>query len=273
MTLQQVDDFREEARILAELLATLDPSDWARETAFKGWTINDVVQHLHFSDNMALLSATDVEAYVKLRDEIRAARDRGATLIELTRARIGHIKGRELLATWTAHWQLLCDALAAKDPDERLTWSGPDMGVRMFATARQMETWAHGQEIYDVLGLDRDNADRIKNIAVIGVKTYGWTFANRGLEPPGPPPYVRLTAPSGATWEWNEASEENRVEGSAVPFCQVVTQVRNITDVALTVTGKPARQWMAIAQCFAGPPEDPPAPGSRIPGGLPKASA
>ncbi|MGI9426008.1 MAG: TIGR03084 family metal-binding protein [Hyphomicrobiaceae bacterium] len=265
MSLQQVQDFREEAEELHKLLAALDDDDWQRETTFKHWTINDVVQHLHFSDNMALLSATDVDAYVRLRDAIKARRDSGATLMQLTHERIGHLTGRALLETWAGHWSKLCDVLAAKDPDERLTWSGPDMGVRMFVTARQMETWAHGQEIYDVLGVTRVNTDRIKNIAVIGVRTFGWTFANRQLAPPGEPPHVRLQAPSGETWDWNESNTTDSVIGSAVGFCQVVTQVRNVADTTLSVRGPAAMQWMQLAQCFAGPPETPPAPGTRLP--------
>lgn len=267
MTLQQIDDLREEARELGGLLATLDDGDWERETTFKRWTINDVIRHLHWSDYMGLQSATDPDNYVKLRDAFKQRRDGGATLIEITREKLGHLGGGKLRDIWKSHLEELCTALATKGPDARLIWSGPDMGVRMFATARQMEVWAHGQEIYDVLGKTRSNGDRIKNIAVIGVKTYGWTFANRKLEVPGPAPYVRLTAPSGAVWEWNDHSEDNVVAGSAVEFCQVVAQVRNIADTQLTVEGEPARRWMEIAQCFAGPPETPPAPGSRVPGG------
>jgi len=33
--------------------------------------------------------------------------------------------------------------------------------------------------------------------------------------------------------------------------------------VKIKTTGEAAEQWMAIAQCFAGPPEDPPPPGAR----------
>jgi uncharacterized protein (TIGR03084 family) len=139
------------------------------------------------------------------------------------------------------------------------------MGVRMFTTARQMETWAHGQAIYDLMGVTRAPADRLRNIAEIGVRTYGWTFANRGRSIPGPAPYVRLTAPSGAIWEWNERAPDNTVEGDALPFCQVATQTRNIADTDLRVTGDGARLWMSLAQCFAGPPEDPPPPGTRRP--------
>ena len=157
----------------------------------------------------------------------------------------------------------LAEALGQSDPKRRLPWFGPDMGVQMFTTARYMETWAHGQEIYDLAGAKRNDTDRIENIATIGMKTFGWTFVNRKLEIPGPPPYVRLVAPSGAIWEWNDPSETECVRGDAVDFCHVVTQGRNIADTGLEVAGPVATQWMAIAQCFAGGPVDPPKPGTR----------
>jgi uncharacterized protein (TIGR03084 family) len=114
------------------------------------------------------------------------------------------------------------------------------------------------------MGVARQPTERLRNIAEIGVRTYGWTFANRGLPTPGTAPYVRLTGPSGDVWEWNEPSAGNAVEGSALEFCQVVTQVRNVADTALAVTGEPAQRWMTLAQCFAGPPENPPPSGTRF---------
>ena len=213
MALEQVNDFRAEAQELDAFLAGLDDADWQRETAFKGWTINDVIQHLHYGDILGHKSATDVESYAELRDDLRDARAGGKSIQAFTREKLGHLVGADLLATWRQGYGELCDALAAMEPGARLKWSGPDMGVRMFATARQMEIWAHGQEIYDIMGQDRAHHDRIKNIAVIGVKTYSWTFANRGLEPPGEPPHVRLTAPSGEVWDWNEPSDTDIVEG------------------------------------------------------------
>ena len=77
-------------------------------------------------------------------------------------------------------------------------------------------------------------------------------------------PWVKLAAPSsGAVWQWGEENGENWIEGSAAEFCQVVTQCRNIKDTGLTVHGPVAESWMENAQCFAGPPNDPPPPGLR----------
>jgi len=126
-----------------------------------------------------------------------------------------------------------------------------------------METWAHGQDIYDLLKVEREATDRVRNICHIGVRTFGWTFVNRRLPVPDQPPYVRLDAPSGAVWEWNAKSADECVSGDAVEFAHVVTQGRNVADCNLTVTGPVAESWMRIAQCFAGPPEEPPPPGHR----------
>ena len=126
-----------------------------------------------------------------------------------------------------------------------------------------MENWAHAQAIFDVLGLERIDTDRLKNVAHIGVTTYSWSYKVRGVDPILPKPYVRLTAPSGVIWEWNEPQGDNKVEGSAVEFSQVVTQTRNVGDTGLTMIGEAATTWMNNAQCFAGGSETPPAQGAR----------
>jgi uncharacterized protein (TIGR03084 family) len=261
---QLAADLRAEGDQLYGVLETLSEADWARNTPFKNWTVNDVMGHLHLGDWMVVLTMTDADKYLEVRDARKKARDGGVGMNE-SMAGLGPDiqQGPALLAQWRDHFLKMCDAFATADPKHRVKWSGPDMGVRMAATARQMETWAHGQEVYDLQRQPREVLDRLKNIAVLGVKTFGWTFANRGLTPPGAAPYVRLTAPSGEIWEWNEPDDANKVEGSAVDFCRVVTQGRNITEVDLTVLGEPATAWMAIAQCFAGAPNDPPEPGVR----------
>ena len=173
--IQQVADARAEGAELTAILQPLSDADYERVTAFKGYTINDVLRHLHQGDHMGVLSATDPE---KFRDWYKGRTQRRASGVSSrddARLEYGHLAGRALLEAWQARLDHLCTLLDAKGPDARLVWSGPDMGVRMFATARQMEIWAHGQEIHDVLGLERAPTDRLKNIATIGVRTFGST--------------------------------------------------------------------------------------------------
>ncbi len=262
--LPQAVDFQAEADALRDLLLTLKDTDWDRPTLFKQWTVNDVIQHLHDGDLAAASSVAGRDVFAKRREAIAARRADGRSRILETRDRMGDLVGPRLLERWYTHLTELCGTLSAMAPDTRLAWAGPDMGVRMFTTARQMETWAHGQAIYDLMGVAQTPTDRLRSVAEIGVRTYGWTFANRQSAVPGSAPHVRLTAPSGAIWEWNDPTPDNAVTGEALAFCQVVTQVRNVADTDLVVTGEPARIWMSLAQCFAGPPENPPAPGTRV---------
>lgn len=264
--IQEVEDLRDEGKALEALLAELGPELWSRETPFKRWTVWDVVAHLHLSDQWALAALQGRDAFNRAAAPVFAALGQGTPLKAFTRAQFRDWPGAAILPAWAACFEAIIGQFRALDPKTRLAWFGPDMGARSFVTARYMETWAHGQDVYDLLGRPRSYSDAIRSIATLGVKTFGFTFANRRQAAPTPEPYVRLLAPSGATWEWNTPSETDRVDGLATEFCHVVTQNRNVADTGLEVRGEAATRWMAIAQCFAGGPEDPPAPGSRTAG-------
>ena len=264
-TLPQLLDLRAEADEFDRLLTGLAEADWQRATQFKDWTIADIVRHLHAGDLLALASATGPDTFAAMMAASQARRATGATRREVERERIGSDDtGAALRQRWRTTLDRLIETLAARPPELRLKWAGPDMGLRMFTTARQMEVWSHAQAIYDLVGLERPKASpRLRNIAEIGVRTFGWTFTVHGLPVPPAVPHVRLDGPGGELWEWNAGSSAGHVTGDAVSFCQVVTQTRNVADTALTVDGDTAHHWMSIAQCFAGPPETPPAPGTR----------
>jgi len=250
---QQVTDLREEGEDLYKYLKTLKDDQWPIHTPFKNLTCNQVVWHLHGSDKAAVYSLKDPQGF---RDTIA---ERGKDPDPMG----GDIEGVELREKWWEYFTEMCDLMDELGPDARVPWFGPDMGIRMFTTARQMETWAHAQDMYDVFDDIRTNTDRIKNIVVIGVKTFGWTYVNRKLEVPSDVPYINLTSPSGESWEFGEPKDNNYIKGCAVQFAHVATQGRNIQDVHLEVVGDVATHWMSIAQCFAGPHKDPPAPGIR----------
>ncbi|HEX5612038.1 MAG TPA: TIGR03084 family metal-binding protein [Burkholderiales bacterium] len=256
--LAEAVDLRAEADDFHALLSMLDEKTWWQPTPFKGWTPFDVVAHLHHGDKAATLAIADPPGFQRFL-EARKGKPRPASERELVETRDPLV----LLATWRSMLQELSERIGGMPPDARVAWVGPPMGVRTFAAARLMEVWAHAQDVYDLLRRPRVHHDRIRAIAELGVRTFGFTFTNRGQKPPATKPYVRLDAPSGAIWEWNPPSESDRIGGSAVEFCQVVTQGRNIRDTKLEVAGDAAKRWMEIAQCFAGAPSDPPKPGER----------
>jgi len=257
-------DLREEGLALYKLLENQPEALWDVKTLFKDWTVWDVIAHLHFSDHLAVTTARSVDDFNILLTDLMGHFQKGLGLQDYARTWLGDVSGSVLLERWYAAFTEMCNLFDAQPKDARLKWFGPDMGIRMFATARQMETWAHGQELYDLLAVTRENTDRIKNIAVIGVKTFAFAHKNRGLPVPKDVPYIALTSPSGEVWEFGDADIGNMVSGSAVEFAQVVTQTRNIADTNLVMSGDIAQNWMKIVQCFAGAPEDPPAAGTRF---------
>jgi uncharacterized protein (TIGR03084 family) len=260
--MQQAQDFRDESVALAALIAPLADMDYDTPTLFKGWTINNILRHLHVWNIAADLSLSDEAAFAEFMAAI-ASGIKGGRLPDFEAAYLEGLQGQKLCAAWVQQFDAMNGRFANADPKQRVKWVGPDMSALSSITARLMETWAHGHAVYDVLGVERVDEDRIGNIVRLGVNTYRWTWKNRRMESPGPMPHLRLTAPSGAIWEYGEPPESGLIEGSASEFCQVVTQTRNIADTALSVTGDIATQWMAVAQCFAGPPQDPPVKGKR----------
>lgn len=257
-------DLREEGMALYSLLENQPAALWEVKTLFKGWTVWDVIAHLHFSDHMAVTTARSVDDFNELLADLMGHFQKGLGLQAYARAWLGDVSGSDLLARWHASFAEMCDLFDTFPSDARLKWFGPDMGIRMFATARQMETWAHGQELYDLLAVERANTDRIKNIVVIGVKTFAFSHKNRGLPVPNGVPTIDLIAPSGENWLFEGDASVGSVSGGAVEFAQVVTQTRNVADTNLVVTGDIAHAWMKIVQCFAGAPEEPPAAGTRF---------
>lgn len=262
------NDLLAEYSALHALAQTLSPEQWTLRTPFYGWTPWDEIAHLCFFDEAGLLAATDEKAFAADMCALMAELGQGREISAVTRTRYGHMDGPQLAAYWQTRFSALAGLLAALDPKARLPWYGPTMSARSFATARMMEAWAHGQDVFDTIGVRRAATERLRHIAHIGVTTYGWTFANRKLSVPGPAPYIELDAPGNQTWTWNEPSAEHYVRGSAEDFCLVVTQRRHVDDTRLQYSGQPAREWLAIAQCFAGPPADGPAPGVRAVAGV-----
>ena len=255
-------DFRDESEELFQLISPHSDDVFQRPTLFKGWTVNDVLTHLHTWNWAANASLNDDPEFTEMVVAVTPAAMKGE-LRTFENARYVDLTGRELLETWHSYAQEVAENFHQADAKKRVKWAGPDMSARSSITARLMETWAHGQAVYDLLGVERKSTDRIKNIVFLGLNTFGWSFKVQGQEIPAEVPYLRLTAPSGEIWEWNDPASSNQISGSAEAFCQVVTQTRNIGDTSLKVSGDIATRWMDSAQCFAGRAEAPPPTGAR----------
>src|SRR5450759_969756 len=242
---------RAEGRTLEQLVRPLRCEQWSLPTPAAGWTLAHQIGHLWWTDRVCLTSLTDEPAFLDL---LRQAKANPADLVDEGAARGAREDPAELLEQWSRAREHLADALLAHPQDQPIRWFGPPMRSRSMTTARLMETWAHGLDVADALGVMRPASPGIRDIAHLGVRTRDYAFAVNGLQLPSEQFRVELAAADGQVWTWGPAEASQRVTGSAQAFCQVVTQRRDAAEVGLVATGQDARRWLTIAQAFAGPP-------------------
>ncbi len=245
------EDLDAETAVLLAMLEPLDAAVWETPTPAPGWRVQEQVAHLAYFDEAATTAATDADAFQR---ELEAALVDPDGITERISRRAREMEPAEVLQWFTAARAEMRATFLALDPSTRVPWYGPPMSVASSLTARIMETWAHGQDIADGLGVVRSPTRALRQVAHIGVRTFANSFTTRGLEVPDAFVYVGLTAPDGETWTWGDPASADRVEGAALDFALVVTQRRHVADTALVIGGPIATQWMAIAQAFAGPP-------------------
>jgi uncharacterized protein (TIGR03084 family) len=240
-----LDDLRAERDVLDHLLATLPDAAWDRDSPAEGWTLRDCVVHLCETDDSAADAALGIT---------RGPRGEGAGVLTAGMLRAKTLTPNELRAWYRRAGERMLAALSRYQGDERLPWAGRPMGVRSFTSARLMEHWSHGLDIHDAAGVAPVDTDRLRHVAHLGYITRDFAYRARGLEPPTTPLYVELTSPSGHTWRWGPPDAADRIEGPAGDWCRVVTQRIHPDDTSLRASGPRAREFLSVAQAFAGPP-------------------
>jgi uncharacterized protein (TIGR03084 family) len=245
-------DLQAESADLDAIVEAAGPGALSTPTPAEGWSVGDTMGHLWYFDREGRRAIEDPAAFRAGVSQLLADPDNSLnSILEETRR-----LDESLIPAWREERRLIVDALRQVDPNTRIPWYGPAMSPMSFGTARLMETWAHGQDIADALGVSRTPTNRLRHVAHLGVSTRRFSYAARGQEPPAKAVYVALTGPSGDEWTWGDPSAADSVRGPALDFCLLVTQRRLVSELDLTITGDAAVEWMSIAQAFAGPPTE-----------------
>ncbi|MCV7054320.1 TIGR03084 family metal-binding protein [Mycolicibacterium gilvum] len=248
---QLLDDLKAESDQLTDCLRTLSFEQWGHDTPAVGWGIQDQVTHLAFFDDATAMALQRPDEFRSFADALMAdGMDFPDRIAENHR-----ILSPESIFNWFRDSRAdLLDVLSAHEPKDRMPWFGPDMSAASAATARLMETWAHGQDIYDALGVEHPPSPGLRSIAHLGVATFAFTHRLHGLDVPTEDVYVALDAPDGGLWTWGTVDSPEKVRGSAEEFVLVVTQRRHWTETDLVAEGGIASRWLDVAQAFAGAP-------------------
>jgi uncharacterized protein (TIGR03084 family) len=204
---QLLADLRHESDELFACLDGLRTDQWEKPTPAEGWAIRDQVSHLAYFDDVTYLAITDTAAFQRVADRLVA---NGTDFPDLVAAEFRSLTPAELIEWSSGSRARLIDAFANDDPRHRVPWFGPDMSVASSATARLMETWAHGQDVYDALGVTHPPCTGLHSIAHLGVSTFAFSHRLQERAVPDEPVRVELRSPDAdGLWTWGPADAVN----------------------------------------------------------------
>ncbi|MCF6378643.1 TIGR03084 family metal-binding protein [Nocardioides KLBMP 9356] len=252
---QVLADLDAEGERLDALVRDLDDAGWRTPTPATGWDVATQVAHLAWTDEVALMAATDKEAWDAV---VLGAIGDPEGFVDTEARRIAREDG--LLDRWRTGREALRDALTSYPAGQKMPWFGPPMSATSMATARLMETWAHSLDVHEGLGVPVEDTDRIRHVAHLGVRTRNFAFAVHGLDVPAEEFRIDLVSPSEDVWSWGPEDAAQTLTGSAGDFCRLVTQRIHRADTDLVATGADVDRWLDIAQAFAGQPGEGRAP-------------
>ena len=144
-----LDDLAAEEADLDTVVARIDDNEWVTPTPAAGWDVRDSIAHLAVSEDLAATALDDPDRFaVRLAAMLADLAGTEASMLRAGRARAGP----DVLAWWRTERARVLDGLGARDAADRIPWVTGRLSAVSFATARLMETWAHGQDVVDALG-------------------------------------------------------------------------------------------------------------------------
>ena len=245
---QLLDALATEQMSLQTELHTIAIDDWFRPTPARRWDVRDQIAHLADIDEVAI--DTCLAGPRPLNDfAARFASPEDTTLWGVLRGR--RRAGPDVLAWWEDTSARERDVLAGLDPAVRVPW-GIGMRAPSLITARLMETWAHGLDVREALGLPIVDTDRLRHVAWLGYRALPYAFSFAGREPPPGDLRVELTSPADdETWEYGPPDAPNRITGPAGEFCRLFAHRVTREDARrLTAEGDGAVAALEVARAF-----------------------
>lgn len=246
-----LNHLRADALEFREMVTSVPVEDWDRPTPAEGWTVLDQVAHLAFVFDLAAVAATDAHGF---GEAVEMASVRGFdAVVGAGTKEISDTGAFGTLDAWDSALDASLAALAAVRPEQLVPWLAGPLPVDVLAAAGMMETFAHGQDVADALGLVAVRTDRIERLVHFVHRTQHFGYLARGVEPPVGDLRFEVTLPSGRELRVGPEDAVNVVSGSAVALCLVAARRRHRDDTDICADGPLADAWLDVAQAYRGP--------------------
>jgi uncharacterized protein (TIGR03084 family) len=243
---EAVAELAAEQASLEQVLRGLPDDVWLKPTPAAGWDVRDQVAHLADTEEIAADTASGGPR--QLNSEALGFSSPEAF------TESGCDKGRQMtpaqvLEWWTTGAAKTRATLLTLDPKDRVPW-GLGMSARSFATARLMETWAHGLDIRAAVGEPPNESTRLQSVAWLIVRAIPYAFrVARREQPPGT---LRVDLDfEGERWIVGDPDGDNTISGPAGEFCRVGVQRLKLADAPnLKADGPLADAALQVARAF-----------------------
>ena len=241
-------ELKAEQESLDPFLTTISEFQWDMPSPAEGWSLRDSVAHLaHIDESAVSLLKGDLSP-------IKEAESSGIRFLESGPKKGRTLKPNQILSWWRESRAIMLDELSKCHPQKRLPWFVMPMGARAFATARLMETWAHGLDCYDTINAESQDTDRLRHIAFLAYIARPYAYKVNGFQIPEIPLRLELILPSGKPWFQGPEEAKDLIRGKCGEFCRVAVRRRHWLDMNLEVRGEEAMRFIQIVQTYAGPP-------------------
>lgn len=239
-----LSDLVAEQQYLDQFLQRISLKDWDRPTPSKGWSIRDTISHLADSEEQAasvLSGGADLDPY-RSDPDLDGLRQKA-----VLRGR--KMRPQDVIEWWRGGRAKVVEPLSHMDPTTRLEWVIGSVSGRTLATARLMETWAHGLDIHAALGAEVEDTARIRHVCWLGWRTLPYACKLAGHDYTSPI-RVEVMGPGYAKWVYGPADCDNLIKGAAGEFARLAVRRVPLSATNLKVTGESAQIAAQVIRAY-----------------------
>ena len=160
------------------------------------------------------------------------------------------MRAQDVIEWWRGARAKVIEELSKSQQNTRVPWFKADMSARTFATARLMETWAHGLDIYESLGEECEDTIRLRHIAWLAWKSLPYAFEYAGEEYTQPV-RIEVLGPQWSKWIFGPQDTDQVIKGQAGEWCRVAVQRMDAAKAdSLKAQGKVAETALRVARAY-----------------------